>query len=208
MAARPGKGLSRRSAYARSVQSKSTTSVPNPVNIPWERFRGYRRTWIVSIALLAALSAILSGLLVYSLQAPPEATVTISTITLDITYEGNGSGYLGAAQQNECSQCPIGLEEGSVASFTVFRLDFNATGPYIAYVTWTLDSTYPFLDPSSLSPNPPLVTSKTIYNISYVAGSSLIVSPIFEIPLQSDHPATTGTIVVTVLASPTWLPNS
>jgi hypothetical protein len=162
----------------------------------------------VSIALLAALSAILSGLLVYSLQAPPEATVKISTIALDITYEGNASGYLGAAQQNECSQCPIGLEEGSVASFTVFRLYFNATGPSIAYVTWTLDSTYPFLDPGSLLANPPLVTTDTIYNISYLAGSSLFVSPTFEIPPQSDHPATTGTIVVTVLASPTWLPNS
>jgi hypothetical protein len=171
----------------------------------------FLRVWqIAAIALTLLLTGILTIAALNNgtlwVQQPP--MTEISTITLDIHYEGNRSGYLGPVEQDECSQCPIRLEEGTQASFTILRLSISTSGPSVVYITWTINSTYPFEEVGYLLPNPPVVTSQTTYNVSYLAGSSTFIFPTFVIPSAANHPPSVGNVTTTIVASPSWLPNS
>lgn len=176
----------------------------------------FRRTWkIASIALAVILVVAIAGILglaswnngeLWTPQGP--SMVEISTITLDIQYLGNQSGYLGPVEQNECSQCPINLEEGSRATLTVLRLEFSTSGPPTVWITWTINSTYPFYEVGYLLPNPPLMTSQTDYNVSYLAGSALTIGPTLEVPSPLSHPSSMGSIEIHVVSSQSPLPDS
>jgi hypothetical protein len=172
---------------------------------PTQKPTRFLRVWQIAAV---ALTLLLAGILGFAalnngnlwVQQPP--MIEISTITLDIKYEGNRSGYLGPVEQNECSQCPIRLEEGTQAPFTILKLNINASGPSLVYITWTINSTYPFEEVGYLLPDPPVVTSQTISNVTYVAGSSLSLFPTFVIPSASNHPPVLGTITIRIVASP------
>lgn len=177
-----------------------------------QSYRGWRTASIIlAVVLVAALGGILGWAssnngFIWTPQQP--SMVTISTIALDVEYLGNRSGYLGPVEQNECDQCPIRLEEGTQAALTVLRLNFNSSGPPTAWITWTINSTYPFYEVGYLLPNPPLVTSQTVYDISYLAGSSLAIVPTLEVPSPLSHPPSVGSLEIHIIASPSPLPNS
>lgn len=179
-------------------------------------FGGLRRelapAWPVISAILAVLLLVILGAAELNggaLWTEPSANVEISTITLGINYEGNRSGYLGPTHQDECVECPVHLQEGMQANFGVVKVHFNTTGPSSVYTTTTMNSTYPFQQWGylSLSPNsnPPLLTSQTIYNVSYLAGSTLEIYLTFQIPA---HPISVGSVTISIVASPNPLPKS
>jgi hypothetical protein len=173
--------------------------------------RKITRAWqVVSVILAVAIGALVidAALNNGSLWTQQPPLVEISSITLDVHYLGNRSGYIGPMHQNECGQCPIGLEEGAQARFTILNLSFNSSGPSTVYLTWIVNSSYPFFEIGSLAATPPAVTSQSDYNISYLAGSAVSLFPTFEIPSPNAHPVSPGNITITAFASPFWLPES
>ena len=138
--------------------------------------------------------------------------VEISSITLTVDYLGNQTGYIGPKSANECPECPIFIQEGSSAQFAILELNFSSSGPAHVYTTILVNSTYPFYKigafVSSSSQLPPLVTSQAFYNVSYLAGSSLRLFPVFQIPSEFESPPSDGDVTIFVEASPSPLPNA
>lgn len=174
------------------------------------RFRvwqGITAVLAISLAAIVVLAVADHGTL-WSELGPK---VEISSITLTVDYVGNQTGYIGPTSVNECPECPILIQEGSSAQFAILVLNFSSSGPAHVYTTILVNSTYPFYEMgafvSSPSQLPPLVTSQGLYNVSYLAGSSLRLFPVFQIPSEFESPPSDGDLTIFVEASPNPLPN-
>ena len=177
--------------------------------------RGRLRLWQgIAVALAIALGVVLAVAVVGhgALWSQLGPTVEISSITLTVDYVGNQTGYIGPTSVNECPECPILIQEGSSAQFAILVLNFSSSGPAHVYTTILVNSTYPFYEMgafvSSPSQLPPLVTSQAFYNVSYLAGSSLRLFPVFQIPSEFESPPSDGDVTIFVEASPSPLPNA